>query len=165
MSVLVGRHGLSEANNYNNVGTLAFASEEAPLMKLGHEQARAMGEILISRYGIIPPYTPVASSVLRRTQQTAHSAGFVDIRTYTQLDEVNHGIDLGELRVTLDRGELPHVAIEAAETTLANPPGEDIWISHGLRIAGLCAVLGVYQNERLIPRFCELRKLPIKSPR
>ena len=161
MSILVVRHGLSEANNRRNIGTLAFASEQAPLMPAGHEQARAMGRLLMDHYSIDSQLTPVAVSRLARTQQTASSAGFLDITPYTQLDEVKHGIELAELRAMLDAGKLPEIALREAEATLNNPPQQAIWITHGLRIAALCAVLGVHQNERLIPQFCEIRELPI----
>ena len=161
MSILVGRHGLSGANNRNNIGTLAFASEQAPLMDDGRVQARNMGEQFEVKFGVDPASTPVATSELTRTRQTAEEAGFVAITAYSCLDEIRHDMDLRELRAMLDRGELPPVAIVMAEETLANPPKENVWISHGLRIAGLCAVLGVHQDERLIPRFCEIRELPI----
>ncbi len=161
MSILAVRHGLSQANNHHNIGTLAFASEQAPLMPAGHEQARAMGQLLMDHYGIDSQLTPVAVSRLARTQQTASSAGFLDIMTYGQLDEVKHGMELAELRAMLDAGKLPEIALREAEATLKNPPQQDIWITHGLRIAALCTVLNTYQNERLIPRFCEIRELPI----
>ena len=161
MPILAIRHGLSHANNRDNIGTLAFASEQARLMCDGYHQARAMGKLLIDTYDIDVAHTPVAASRLLRTQQTAVAAGFLELYCYPQLDEVKHGMDLLELRTTLDSGKLPPAAIAAAEQTLANPPRQDIWITHGLRIAALCAVLGVHQNERLIPRFCEVRELPI----
>lgn len=130
-------------------------------MPAGHEQARAMGRLLLDHYGIDSSLTPVAVSRLARTRQTARSAGFVAITPYGQLNEVKHGMELAELRTMLDAGKLPEIALREAEATLKNPPQQSVWITHGLRIAALCAVLDVYQNERLIPRFCEIRELPI----
>lgn len=162
MSVLVIRHGLSQANNRDNVGNLAFAAETAPLMDQGLEQARKVGEALCKQWGLTPAETPVATSELLRTHQTAEAAGFTITKPYPQLDEVKHGMNLFELRTMLDYGQLPGVALQAAYETLQERPTETVWFTHGLRIAGLCALLGVYQDERLIPRFCEIRELPIE---
>ena len=161
MPVLVIRHGLSEANNRNNVGTLAFASKEAPLMSEGREQARCLREVLRAEHAITTIEANVATSELLRTQQTAEEAGFRDISIYPVLNEVAHGIVLPGLRDMLDQKLLPPVALEAAQAILENPPAESIWITHGLVIASLCHVLGVSTGERFIPRFCEVRELPI----
>lgn len=157
----MGRHGLSAANDRNNIGTLAFAHEQAPLIDLGKEQAQIMGELLVKSYGINPISEPVATSEMRRTEQTAEEAGFKSITRYSLLDEVRHGMDLLEMRAMLDQGKLPPIAIRMAEETLNDPPEERVWISHGLRIAGICAVLGVHQDKRLIPRFCEIREIDL----
>ena len=162
MPVIVVRHGLSEANNRNNVGNLAFASETAPLMELGRQQARALRPMLNDEYSINPSATPAATSELLRTQQTAQEAGFLTLKAYSCLDEVKHGMELTSLRAILDEGMLPSIALQSAEAVLNNPPPEEsIWFTHGLLIAGLCAALGVHQDRRLIPRFCEARELPI----
>ncbi len=160
MSVLVVRHGLSEANNRNNLGNLAFASKDAPLMAKGRIQARSLGERLRTKHfaGID---SIVATSELLRTKETANFAGFVATHPYESLNEVEHGVDLAALREMLDRKVLPIPAIEAAEALLNNPPTEDIWFTHGLVIAGLSQVLGIAQDERFIPKFCEVRELPI----
>lgn len=161
MSVLVARHGCSEANNRNNVGTLAFANEQAPLMDIGREQSRQMGLTLCRTFGVTPQKTAVATSLLARTQETASEAGFTDLYPYTVLNEDIHHLQLAELREMLDRGILPHSALETAEKVLQNPPQEKVWITHGLVIAGLCKVLDMYNDARLIPKFCEIRELPI----
>ncbi|HSX45358.1 MAG TPA: histidine phosphatase family protein [Candidatus Saccharimonadales bacterium] len=161
MSVLVVRHGLSEANNRDNIGTLAFASDEAPLMEQGRQQARLLGETLTFNYGVEIGDTEVATSTLYRTQETAREAGFKALKTYAVLDEVLHGIELPQLREMLDKKQLPPAAIEAAENIIENPPSEPIWFTHGLVIAGLCQVMGVAEDQRFIPRFCEVRQLPI----
>lgn len=153
MSILVIRHGLSEANNRDNIGSLAFAAEDAPLMEQGHNQAIQLRDVLLGTYHTVPEVTPAATSELLRTKQTAKDAGFCITQAYAQLDEVKHGMDLGELRTMLDYGQLPRIALEAAAQTLQERPAEAVWFTHGLRIAGLCALLGVYQDQRLIPPF------------
>lgn len=165
MAVVVVRHAISQANNRENIGTPAFGHRDAVLMDAGREQARAIPAELKSRYGIMANSMAVATSTLRRTIETATEAGFGNTTAYAVLDEVEHdGMTKAELRQMLDAGILPRAALQAAELTLASPPTERIWFSHGLRIAGLCALLGVYQDERLIPRFCEIRELPIEPP-
>lgn len=158
---VLARHALSGANDRNNIGTMAFASEQAPLIPLGIEQARTMGGVIVAKYGIDIATELVAVSEMKRTQQTASEAGFKKITPYAVLDEIRHGMDLQDLRDMLDEGELPPIAIRMAEETLANPPKERFWIAHGLRIAGICAVLGVHKEKRLIPRFCDLREISI----
>ncbi|MDB5163920.1 MAG: hypothetical protein JWS12_538 [Candidatus Saccharibacteria bacterium] len=164
MAVLVIRHGLSEANNRNNVGMLAFASKDAPLMEQGRQQARELTAILRIEHDIDTAKTPVATSELLRTQQTAEEAGFTNISIYPVLNEVAHGIALPGLREMLDQKKLPDVALQAAHAILENPPAEDIWVTHGLVIASLCQVLDVAREDRFIPRFCERRELPIDLP-
>jgi hypothetical protein len=161
MSVLVIRHGLSEANNRDNIGTLAFASKDAPLMELGREQARNLNIVLSIEYGIDVIDTPVATSELRRAQETAERAGFRKMLIYPALNEVAHGIALQGLREMLDQKQLPGVALEAARVILEEPPAQRIWVTHGLIIAGLCQMLDVAREARFIPRFCEIRELPI----
>ena len=163
MSILVVRHGLSHANNRAAITTPVFSAEQAPLMAGGRAQARIMGKFLIDTYHLLPSDTPVATSTLLRAQQTAVTAGFTDIQPYAQLDEVPHGMPLPELRALLDNGRLPKIALQQAEQTLAHPPKESVWITHGLRIAALCALLDVHQDERPIPHFCEVRELPINT--
>lgn len=52
MSKVLVRHGLSEANNRNNIGNLAFANAAAPLMAEGIQQGHTASEQLVSTYGI-----------------------------------------------------------------------------------------------------------------
>ncbi len=164
MSILVVRHGLSEANNRKNIGTPAFGSRNAELMREGREQARKIPEALLSRFAITASGVTVATSTLLRTQQTAQEAGFVTCRQYEELDEIEPetlGINRLQLRAMLDQDELPKGVLDQAATTLESPPREAIWFSHGLRIAGICALLGEHQDERLIPKFCEIRELTL----
>ncbi len=162
MPILVIRHGLSEANNRDNVGTLAFAAKDAPLMDKGREQATERAARLPGDYGINPQTTAVAISNLLRTRETAEVMGFQQITPYESLNEVEHGLEGVALRTMLDAGQLPSAALGAAETILRQPPSQEVWITHGLVIAGLSRVLGInHEFERLIPRFCEVRELPI----
>lgn len=162
MPIHVIRHGFSEANDRNNIGTLAFADKDAPLKKEGRSQARERAATLGCEYGINPATTPVAVSYLLRTKQTAEVMGFRPITPYESLNEVEHGMELLALRALLDIGELPRAALQAAAALLRKHPSEKVWVAHGLIIAGLCHVLGIsHQFDRLIPRFCEVRALPI----
>jgi len=160
MKVAIVRHGISEANNRNNVGTMAFANPNAPLMGLGREQAKDLGVEMVIARGFSSD-EPIAVSELVRVQETARLAGFYTTRAYPGLNEAVHGLPLDDLRTLLGKGELPPKAIVQAETLLNNPPEERIWISHGLVIAGLCQALGIYQDKRLIPAFCEIRELDL----
>lgn len=159
MSIIVVRHGLSEANNHENIGTLAFGAADAPLMEKGREQARAVGTVLLDDYAIRPD-EPVAVSTYLRTQQTATEAGFTRQTQYEQLREVDHGMDLADLRAMLDANRIPDTAVAHAESLLGAMPPERVWFTHGLVIAGLCKVLDVY-TDRLKPRFGEVRELPL----
>ena len=162
MSKILVRHGLSEANNRNNHGNLALAGASAPLMKEGFAQAREAGQLLVARYGVEILSEPAAVSTMRRTQETADTLGLTNQTLYPELQEVAHGMDLADLRQLLSSGDLPDAALRTAEDLLDNPPAEGLWVTHGLVIAGLCRVLGVERDyDRLIPRFCEIRELPI----
>lgn len=163
MSVLVIRHGLSQANNIENFGTPAFGSQHAHLMEQGRTAAVKLRPILLTDYGIDVATTPVAASEFTRTIETARHAGFQAITSYQLLNEVDRGLTLSEKRAVRQTGVVPNEAIDAAQDLLADPPSEQIWFTHGLIIAGLCKTLGVYQNavHRTIPQFCEIRRLPL----
>lgn len=162
MPIYVIRHGFSEANDRNNIGTLAFAAKDAPLKDLGKQQARDRAATLFADYGIHIPTTPVATSELLRTQETAREMGFHMLRPYGSINEVEHGMEGSMLKAMLSNGELPIAALRTAELILHQPPVEKVWVTHGLVIAGLCHELGIdSQFDRLIPKFCEVRELPI----
>ena len=159
MSVLVVRHGLSHANNRES---LAFANSSAGLKRDGRDQARVLGLVLRTNHHIDTSSTEVAVSEYKRTFETAKGAGFLKLAKYSILNEIDHGMTFKDLRALLDEGILPDAAILGAEAILQDPPDESIWVTHGLVIAGLCRVLGVNQEDRLIPRFCEIRELPLR---
>lgn len=159
MGVYVARHGVSKANVD---GDPAFGSKVANLLEAGKAQARALGLRLSADFEIDPSTEPVATSTFTRTIETATEAGFLLIRQYAVLDEIKHGLDLEGFRNMKETRILPVHAMRAAEETLDNPPVERVWICHGLRIAAMCQILGVYQDdERLFQKFCDVRYLPI----
>ncbi|MDB5184201.1 MAG: hypothetical protein JWN38_9 [Candidatus Saccharibacteria bacterium] len=162
MSKLLGRHSLSEANNRHNYGTPAFGHADAPLMAEGRLIAQNMGLEFEAVHGIIPSATPAAVSKMLRAQETAQEAGFVDLREYAVLNEVDTRLPHPELKDAIANRRHTSVALKAAELILEDPPEEPVWITHGLVIASLCEVLGVANRfEHFVPRFCEIRELPI----
>ncbi len=163
MSKIVIRHGLSEANDRNNIGTPAFANPNAPLMDEGCAQAQGIPDALFVGYGIVAGDISVATSNMLRTKQTATVAGFKSQRAYDQLDEIaREAIDRALLKQMIKDKIVPDVALRAAERLLRNPPRERVWVTHGLLIAGVCKILGVYQDEeKLIQPFCSIRELPL----
>jgi len=160
MSVLVVRHGLSEANNRENIGTLAFGASDAPLMEKGRAQAQAAGRLLREQYALDTEDT-VAVSTYLRTRETATHAGFVHQVQYAELSEVDSGLPRLELKAMLNRNEVPDAAVARAELLLAGElPEQQVWFTHGLVIAGLCKVLNVY-TDMYKPGFTEIRELPL----
>lgn len=125
MTIFVVRHGLSQANNRENIGTPAFGNRDAPLMDAGREQARTIPARLSTLAGPIAVDGLVATSTLRRAKETATEAGFTRQREYSLLDEIELGVMSGvELRAALDAGKLPQIARDAAESTLDARPEE-----------------------------------------
>jgi hypothetical protein len=61
----------------------------------------------------------------------------------------------------LQEGILPKEAITAAMAVLKNPPAEDIWVTHGLLMAGLAAVADVSPIKGLIPDVGAVQELTI----
>ena len=165
MSILVIRHAISEANNRDNIGTLAFGAKNAPLMKtLAPEQIRRCKKELWDTYAINTTRVAVATSELERTKETARGLGFRKLHPNALLNEVEHGLEREVFKQMKHARQLPPAAIKAAEAILANPPVEKVWVAHGLVIAGLCHVLRPrlqHTFEHFIPRFCEIRALPI----
>lgn len=164
MRIYIVRHGISEANNRENIGTPAFGDPDAPLMQLGIEQARSIPQKLLAQNALVNYGGVVATSTLRRTQQTAFEAGFEHQLPYYELDEVEPAIiGMGRLAIKemTDDGQLPEMVLREAEQTLLHPPQATLWFSHGLKIAGICKVLNQHQDKPLIPKFCEVRRLTL----
>ena len=161
MPILVMRHGLSEANNRENYGTPAFGNPEAPLMPQGREQAIVLGGKLATEYGIEVALEPVAVSMMRRTQETAIVAGFRKLSLYPELNEEKGDMSDTDTAEALRTRRPPEATRIAARHLIEHPPTEKLWITHALLIATICQELGVYENERFTPRFCEIRELPL----
>jgi phosphohistidine phosphatase SixA len=158
MPILIVRHGLSEVNNKESA---AFGQPYAQLMAPGIEQAAAVGIALATEHGIDCEQTAAAASDMYRSQQTAAIAGFTAVRNYTILNEVDVP-KTPELRAVLDSHQFVPEALAAAEKVLSSPPEEKIWFSHGYLIAALCELTGAdTTGQRFIPRFGEIRELPI----
>jgi phosphohistidine phosphatase SixA len=164
-TIYVVRHAISEANNRENIGTLAFGSPDAPLMDpLGKDQARQVGRDFIEQHGIHPGrFGTVAVSTMRRTDQTAELAGFSRRKSYRQLDEVAHGLPGDVLKEMLKRKEVPGIALKVARELLYNAPPEQVWFTHGLIIAGLTQALGQRRRfDHPRPAFGEIREFTIR---
>lgn len=155
--IIAIRHGLSTANDHNNKGTPAYGHPDAALMPLGREQAATIPEELARRFGLVAATTSVATSRLRRAQETAEVAGFKSTRAYAVLDEVlREALEGVDFRAEIAAGRIPRGVIAAGERVLASPPREDVWVTHGLVIVGISAALG--QRNITIPKFCEMRE-------
>lgn len=166
-TILVLRHAHSTANVTEVPSTitaedLAFANKSAGLTKRGEDESDKLAIVIPLKYGIHTDSAHVAVSEFKRTQQTAKRLGFQDdlITSYPELNEVEHDMALGTLRTMLRQNQIPPVALRTADATLQQSPKEGIWVTHGLLIAGLCAVLGTIDKyERAVPRQCEVRWL------
>lgn len=161
MSVLVVRHGLSEANNRKNYGTPAFGNPEAGLMPAGRDQAVMLGGRLATEFNVELGVEPVAVSMMRRTQETAIVAGFRKLAIYPELNEEKGGLSDADIAIALKTKCPPEATRIAARLIIERPPQEKIWITHALLIATICQELGVYGNARFTPKFCEVRELSL----
>jgi hypothetical protein len=158
VAILIVRHGLSSANDRNSE---AFGHADAPLLPLGVEQSVDAGRQMASVYGIDAKRWTAAASEMRRSQDTASAAGFTVVRSYAVLNEVDVP-KTPDLKAALNRREIIPEARAAAQAVLDNPPKERIWFSHGYLIAALCELTEVDTSGlRFIPRFGEIRELPI----
>lgn len=156
------RHGLSQANNHENFGTPLFGSADAELMEEGKVHAREAGRILLTYHGFNPATTRVATSRMRRTQQTAEEAGFSleNSTAYPLLDEVTSYLSFEEIAEAIQTETPPSTVIEQVEALLSNPPEEPIWFTHGFVIAAISHVLNA-PSTRFIPHFGEVREIQI----
>ncbi len=161
MKRLIIRHGLSEANNHENYGTPAFGNPDAPLMPKGRDQAGILGIQLADTYGIDLNNEFTAVSMMRRSQETAIVAGFRKLSLYPGLNEEKGGMSDEETKAALLTRRPPEATIVAARLLIEHPPDEMVWVTHALLIATMCQELGVYENDRFTPKFCEIRELDI----
>ena len=166
-TVWVIRHAQSYANLPQEAGAsepvdLAFANRTSKLTPRGIRECGELKPVLSKEYGIVPHKTPAAISTFVRTRETATLLGFKKLKDYSQLDEVEHGMDIEVLRAMIRKGNIPEVAMRTARKTLEDPPREDVWVAHGLLIAGLCIELGIErQFKRKNPGHCEVRQLTL----
>ncbi|HEY4161390.1 MAG TPA: phosphoglycerate mutase family protein [Candidatus Saccharimonadales bacterium] len=130
-----------------------------PIIEKGVAQAEGLGRLLALR-GVDVTQEPVAVSEMLRTRQTAERAGFTDIRANPLLNEVNTA-DPQRTLTLVTEGKLPEEAIAAARAILANPPPENIWVTHGLPMAALLVELGLSDSEHFIPGNCEIRGIQL----
>ncbi len=161
--VWVIRHAHSQANIRSRY--VALGKRNARLTGEGRKKARQTSRLFPTKYGITPHNTPVAVSQLRRTQQTAEVLGFKKMKSYPQLNEVELGLRPGETHRLLANHDLPDIVIEAAEKLLRKPPPEQVWVTHGLLVAGLCAIrrtlIQLPREEVPVPFTCEVRLVEI----
>ena len=125
-----------------------------PLTQLSVEQARYLGIQLRADEEEFD-FSMVAISEMLRTEQTARALGAKATRVYPILNEV---LLTDEEKQMLLRNKIPLSVFERGAEILDDPPEEQVVVSHGGPIAGLCAVLGV-QVERFLPVHLETRIL------
>ncbi len=154
MKYFVVRHAQTDANRITRA---AFGVEGAPINDTGKEQAKSLKRILLEK-GIDPETEPVAVSELLRARQTAEVAGFKRIFINGLLNEVN--ADNPEKTLDLiSQAKVPEMAARAAQALIANPPSEQVWVTHGLLIAALESELGISNMDKFIPDYCEVREI------
>ena len=150
MTYYLIRHGKTDASDFDRA---KYGAQGAPLNDIGILQAERLSNDL-TKHGIIPADTEVASSELLRAVQTAQQAGFVHINTNALLNEIN----TGDIQTTIDlllEGKVPNLALERAEAILSSPPKEKVWVTHGLVIAAVKYALGMTEGG-LEPENCEI---------
>lgn len=162
MEKILIRHGLSEANNRDNIGTPLFGHSQAGLMELGRTQAQNVGHDLRSLYSIDTDTARAATSTMLRTQETAHCAGFEPdrLQSYTVLDEISNRVSRDQIVQALRDKLPPTEAIEQVQELLTDPPEEDIWFTHGFVIATICHVRGLEYPD-FIPKHGTIRRVDI----
>ena len=140
MKYIVIRHAQTDGNRLKRA---LEGKTGMPLNAQGIETAKAL-RVQLDKLGIDLVNTRVAVSELQRTQQTATHAGFSSDNLVVNaiLNEVNTA-DPFVTHDMISRHELPPESLERARQILANPPTEQVWVTHGLVLAGLIAELGL----------------------
>lgn len=146
--VYIIRHGTSEGNRHNQA---SFGPEGGALNEIGIQEAKILRQKL-QNFGIDVQTEPVASSLSKRTYETAFYAGFKQINKYHALNEIDGNLLCDELDALLERKEAPPSAILAAQNLLTNPPQEKVWVTHGQLIAGIAYVLKIPKSILFIPK-------------
>ena len=154
----VVRHAQSEGHRHNRA---EFGKEGGALLDVGIAEAKALKHKFLD-LGIETKIEPVAISELKRTYQTAMYAGFTNITKYPSLNEVDSPLDPELIENMIKRKELPEDALIRARAILANPPPENIWVTHGLIIAGMAKELGIPPDQLFIPAMGSISTIEIK---
>lgn len=149
------RHAKSVGGRHDQ---LSFGPKGSPLDELGVEQSKLL-KIELSRLGIDPATSPVASSATNRSYETAEIAGFKHITEYSSLNGIDSNLSPEKLDALIARKEASPQAIAAAKKLLANPPPEDIWITHGQLITGIAYVLNIPTSKLFIPELGTVSKI------
>ncbi|MDQ5913311.1 MAG: alpha-ribazole phosphatase [Patescibacteria group bacterium] len=136
-----------------------YPKEGAPLSDQGIKDAKHLSVQLENEK--IDLKQTVAVSELIRTKQTAIYAGFQHVRIYDTLNEIESGMPEPELEKLLKNIEVPKKAITAAKRLLNSPPEEDIWVTHGMLIAGIGHVLNIPTTDLYIPDMASITKIHI----
>lgn len=164
MNRLVIKHGVAR-KDWATIRRETGIFSGPRLTKIGFNAAWDLGKDLREE-GIVT--SRIASSKSLRSIQTALAISRTGIlpNLYPSLDEVPSALSEDELTAMLVEGRAPGEALEAGERLVANPPVEPIWISHGLTIAGLTAVVRIRQGlsldgYNLLPSNLEVRELEI----
>lgn len=164
------RHAVSRANDKND---LAFNNANAGLIPIIGPEQMVPARTFFTEKGY-DQYTPVAVSYMKRANQSANAAGFLVLRQYALLDEVDLSLqEKWHIKQTWQSEEskqdwqskrediLPQRIIDETKDLLRNPPKEEIWVTHGLRAACIFKILEIYENyEEFIMGFGEVRELP-----
>lgn len=145
--IIIIRHAKAEGGRHDRH---LFPKEGAPLIEDGREAASLLTRKLLA-LGVDPAHQPVAVSELIRTHQTAEAAGFKTIKVYSVLNEVNSDLTPAKLDALIGERIVPKQALSAAKRLLKSPPAENVWITHGMLIAGLAEELGMAKNTLYIP--------------
>lgn len=136
-----------------------FPKEGAPLSDQGIEDAKLLKVDLHDKK--IDLSQTVAVSELIRTKQTAVYAGFKYLKTYPTLNEIDSRLLPAELDEMIKNKGVPERAITAAQKLLENPPEEDVWVTHGMLIAGIGHVLQIPTADLYIPAMTSITRIVI----
>ena len=153
MNRIVIRHGLQmRGHPFENEGfgppltDQALADSRFLAAQLRYEWAEKNEEIDLGN---------IAVSSALRARQTAKALGATYTPEYEQLSEVE--LTEAQKHAMLQSNNIPYVALEMGAELAANPPGEhQVIITHGGRIAGLCAFMGIH-IEQFLPAHLEYR--------
>ncbi len=155
-TIFLIRHAKASGGRYDRH---LFPKEGAPLSDQGINDAKQLKFKLLNEN--IDFQQTVAVSELVRTKQTAINAGFQHLKAYSMLNEIDSGMPELELEKFIKNKQVPKKAVIAAKRLLKNPPDEDIWVTHGMLIAGIGHVLKIPTTDFYIPDMASITKIVI----